>query len=98
MAATISPSTGQAYGVGRVCEGFGVARSSAQARNGFRQRGRRGKAERSMNVPKGRDVSPRGAGAGGAESPKRRVLVVEDDTSITLGLRINLEAEVRKAR
>ena len=46
-----------------------------------------------MNVPKGRDVNARGAGTGGAESPKRRVLVVEDDTSITLGLRINLEAE-----
>lgn len=28
-----------------------------------------------------------------AESPKRRVLVVEDDPSIMLGLRINLEAE-----
>ncbi len=27
------------------------------------------------------------------ETPKRRVLVVEDDPSITLGLRINLEAE-----
>ena len=27
------------------------------------------------------------------ESSKRRVLVVEDDASITLGLRINLEAE-----
>jgi DNA-binding response OmpR family regulator len=31
--------------------------------------------------------------SGGAETSARRVLVVEDDPSITLGLRINLEAE-----
>ena len=28
MAAAISPNTGRAYGVARVCDGFGVARSS----------------------------------------------------------------------
>jgi len=33
------------------------------------------------------------AARGIAETPQRRVLVVEDDASITLGLRINLEAE-----
>ena len=27
------------------------------------------------------------------DSPKRRVLVIEDDASIALGLRINLESE-----
>lgn len=32
-------------------------------------------------------------GVNGADAPQRRVLVVEDDPSITLGLRINLEAE-----
>jgi transposase InsO family protein len=31
MAAAISPGTGQAYGVARVCDGFGVARSSFYA-------------------------------------------------------------------
>jgi putative transposase len=31
MAAVISPGTGQAYGVARVCDGFGVARSSFYA-------------------------------------------------------------------
>jgi putative transposase len=31
MAATISPGAGQAYGVARVCDGFGVARSSFYA-------------------------------------------------------------------
>ena len=31
MAAAISPNTGRAYGVARVCDGFGVARSSFYA-------------------------------------------------------------------
>jgi DNA-binding response OmpR family regulator len=38
-------------------------------------------------------TSPESAASSAGEAPKRRVLVVEDDPSIMLGLRINLEAE-----
>ena len=58
MAAAISPNTGRAYGVARVCDGFGVARSSFYAGGGSRNpppRRRHDYAE----VPNRRSRTPR---------------------------------------